>query len=111
MNCGQSQIVTVSVSQLDRERLSGGDIPRDLVGRTDCVIELYDIANMEAFWRWLKYKEDVGIASRLAVRQRHVESLYGRTHDGLTLELSCLQEPQVSVPLIAECSAPAGQLE
>jgi len=73
--------VNVSLSQVNREHLSGTDVSRCLVSLDNCVVELDDVAEMQPSPGWTKHEKDVALASCIAVRQRHVELLDSRAHD------------------------------
>ena len=83
MHGGQPQVVNVSLSQMNRESLSRADILCGLLRLKDAVVKLDDVAKMES-GRWrAEHEKNVGVASSIAVRQRHVEPLNGRAH-GMT---------------------------
>ena len=81
MRCGQPQVVNVSISQVNHERLSSADIPGGLIRLKDSVVELNHVSKMKSCrGRW-KHEEDVIVGPCIAVRQRPVEFLDGRAHD------------------------------
>ena len=79
----QPQVVNVSLSQVNLKSLSGGDVPCCLRRLDDAVVELDNIAEVKT-GRWrAEHEQNVALAPCIAVRQRHVELLDGRTH-GMT---------------------------
>ena len=76
----QPQVVNISLSQVNLESLSSGDVPSGVRCLDDAVVKLDNVSEVKSRrWR-TEHKQNVTVTPRIAVRQRYVELLDGRTH-------------------------------
>jgi len=79
----QAQVVNVSLSQVNRKSLSSRNVPSRLGFLDDSVVEIDNVSEVKSRrWR-TEHEQNVTPTPRIAVRQRHVDLLDGRTH-GMT---------------------------